>query len=199
MAFLNSACISFTLNQVYSLVRVYHRAISCWFHKCLPFCLISACVPLIASKYPTWCRSTFEPCHIDLARDFKYHYVYLSKWTSFPIAPDNCFSSRPLRWERTITTRHWNLKVLFFPGHSIKSLDPKDRGLKSHINSAVRNRHIPQIEMDLSLKREVAGETGKIPLFNCLDIPFSLFNIEAFFIVCSCSLSFHKSRDEISF
>jgi hypothetical protein len=33
---LNSACISSTLNQVYSLVRIYHRAMSLWFRKCFP-------------------------------------------------------------------------------------------------------------------------------------------------------------------
>jgi hypothetical protein len=40
LTFLNSACTTFTLNQVYSLVHIYHRAISWWFHKRLPFCPI---------------------------------------------------------------------------------------------------------------------------------------------------------------
>jgi hypothetical protein len=35
LTLLSIACTSFTPNQVYSLVRVYHRAISLWFHKCL--------------------------------------------------------------------------------------------------------------------------------------------------------------------
>jgi hypothetical protein len=41
---------------------------------------------MISSKYHTWCRSTFEPCHVDLARDIKNHSVELSKETSFPVA-----------------------------------------------------------------------------------------------------------------
>jgi hypothetical protein len=33
LTFLSSACILFTPNQVYPLVRIYHRAILWWFHK----------------------------------------------------------------------------------------------------------------------------------------------------------------------
>jgi hypothetical protein len=33
---------------------------------------IRAHVSLISSKYPTWCLSTFEPCHHDLTRVFIY-------------------------------------------------------------------------------------------------------------------------------
>jgi hypothetical protein len=33
LTFLSSACISFTFNQVYSLIPVYHRTISLWFRK----------------------------------------------------------------------------------------------------------------------------------------------------------------------
>jgi hypothetical protein len=72
LTFLSSACTSFTPNQVSSLVCIYHQAISWWFRKHLLFCPISAHVSLILSKYPTWCRSTFEPCHYDLMRDFTY-------------------------------------------------------------------------------------------------------------------------------
>jgi hypothetical protein len=35
-------------------------------------CPIRAHVSLILSKYPTWCRFTFEPCHHDLTRAFVY-------------------------------------------------------------------------------------------------------------------------------
>jgi hypothetical protein len=35
-------------------------------------CPSRARVSLISSKYPTWCRSTFEPCHHDLTRVFMY-------------------------------------------------------------------------------------------------------------------------------
>jgi hypothetical protein len=58
----------------------------------------------------------------------------------------------------------WTLevdKVLFHSEHPLESLDQEDRGMKSHTRSVVRNRHIPQGEMDLSLEREAAWETGK--------------------------------------
>jgi hypothetical protein len=35
-------------------------------------CPIRACISLISSKYPIWCRSTFEPCRHDLTRGFIY-------------------------------------------------------------------------------------------------------------------------------
>jgi hypothetical protein len=50
---LNSACISFTDNQVYSMVCVYHRVIPWWFHNLLLFCSIGARVSLNSSEYPT--------------------------------------------------------------------------------------------------------------------------------------------------
>jgi hypothetical protein len=40
LTFLNSACTSFTPNQVYPLVHIYHRAILSWFNKRLPFSLV---------------------------------------------------------------------------------------------------------------------------------------------------------------
>jgi hypothetical protein len=40
LTFLSSACISFTPNQVYPLIHIYHRAILWWFHKHLLFTLI---------------------------------------------------------------------------------------------------------------------------------------------------------------
>jgi hypothetical protein len=40
LTFLNSSCLSFTPNQVYPLVCIHHRAISCRFHKRLPFALL---------------------------------------------------------------------------------------------------------------------------------------------------------------
>jgi hypothetical protein len=63
---LNGACISLTLNQVHSLVRIYHRAIPWRFHNLLQFYSIGVCVSLISSEYPTWCRSTLKSCGHDL-------------------------------------------------------------------------------------------------------------------------------------
>jgi hypothetical protein len=72
LTFLNSTCLSFTPAQVYSLVRIQPQAISCWFYQRLPNCPTGAHVLLISSKCPTWCQSTFEPCHHDLTCAFMY-------------------------------------------------------------------------------------------------------------------------------
>jgi hypothetical protein len=69
---LNSACISFTLNQVHSLVRIYHRAIPWWFCNLLQFYTIGVRVSLILSEYPTWRRSTLQPCGHDFNRALIY-------------------------------------------------------------------------------------------------------------------------------
>jgi hypothetical protein len=68
----NSSCISFPPNQVCSLVRAYHRAISWRFRNLLPFYSIGAHVSLISSEYPTWHRSTLKPCGHDLNRALIY-------------------------------------------------------------------------------------------------------------------------------
>jgi hypothetical protein len=72
LTFLNSTCLSFTPNQVHSLVRIQHQAISHWFYQRLPNCPTRARVSLISSMYHTWCRSTSEPCSHDLTRAFMY-------------------------------------------------------------------------------------------------------------------------------
>jgi hypothetical protein len=40
LTFLSITRISFTPNQVYPLVRIYHRVILWWFYKCLPFVVV---------------------------------------------------------------------------------------------------------------------------------------------------------------
>jgi hypothetical protein len=75
---LNSACISFTLNQVHSLVRICHRAIPWRFRNLLHFYSISARVSLISSEYPTWRRSTLMPCGHDINRVLIYLSVLMS-------------------------------------------------------------------------------------------------------------------------
>jgi hypothetical protein len=116
--FLKWCCMSSTLNQVYSLVRAYHRAISWWLRKHLPFCLNGARVSLISSKYPTWCRSTFEPCCFELTNDFVY--------PSYSICLRECLlhscqSSFGLKvthpWKPSASA--WNL-IMFFSSQSIQ-------------------------------------------------------------------------------
>jgi hypothetical protein len=65
---LDSACISFTLAQVYSLVAPIIESYRCDFTSAFSWslCPIGAHASPMLSKYPTWCRATFEPCHHDL-------------------------------------------------------------------------------------------------------------------------------------
>jgi hypothetical protein len=74
LTFLNSACTLFISNQVYSLVRVYHRVILLWFCMYFPilFCYNSTLVSTNPTQYPTWCPFTSEPWCSDLTRDFVY-------------------------------------------------------------------------------------------------------------------------------
>jgi hypothetical protein len=51
-------------------------------------------------------------------------------------------------------------KVLFDLEHLTKPSCREDRVMKCNTSSVVRNCHIPQGEMDLSLKRELHGKPG---------------------------------------
>jgi hypothetical protein len=106
LTFLNSACISFTPIQVYSLLHIYHQATMLCFPKCLLITMlpVSARVSPISSRYPTECRSTFEPCHHDLTRAQCY-----KSWPVFLKITEN-------RWNRT----GLNLKTVEFTIHCFK-------------------------------------------------------------------------------
>jgi hypothetical protein len=69
LTFLSSSCKSSTLNLVYSLVRVYHRAISWWIRNLLPFLLCwCACIAYfewvlyMASVHSQAVWSWSQPC-----------------------------------------------------------------------------------------------------------------------------------------
>jgi hypothetical protein len=87
---LSSACISFMPNQVYSLARIYHRSISWWFHKCLPFCSIKCLCITDFEQVPymvsirfwvtsfwscTWLQEPFCSSYLR-----KHHFCSLSLW-----------------------------------------------------------------------------------------------------------------------
>jgi hypothetical protein len=65
---LDSGFILFTLTQVYSLVMPITESYHCNFTSAFSWSLypVGAHASLILSKYPTWCRATFEPCCHDL-------------------------------------------------------------------------------------------------------------------------------------
>jgi hypothetical protein len=53
-------------------------------------CPIGARVSLILSKYPTWCQSTFEPCHYDLTQPRVPILFDLSKWIIIADHTNHC-------------------------------------------------------------------------------------------------------------
>jgi hypothetical protein len=104
---LNSACISFTSNQVHSLLRIYHRAM-----------LVHLRASILHSDGPLLSHVvSISPV------TSKTILFYLSKGMSLLITPNIHFYWRLLLLKKAITAQLWNLKVLFFLWHSIKSLD----------------------------------------------------------------------------
>jgi hypothetical protein len=120
-------------DQVYSLVHIYHWAISLWFRKCF-FIILFALLVLMYHWFRASTSHGVGPLssHVILNSTMASRNImfYLSKWMSFLTALDNRFYWRPLLWERRITAWYWNLKVLFFPGCSIKLLDQEDHKVK---------------------------------------------------------------------
>jgi hypothetical protein len=131
MIFQSSACMLSTPNQVYSFVHAYHRAISWWFHKRLPFCTIGACVSLISSKYPTCCWSTFQSCHYDLTCDF----VYLS----CSIIQEN------IVFYSTNDRSSWEFEnVIFDFKHPLELLDQEEQVRKRNTSRVMKHNLILQ-------------------------------------------------------
>jgi hypothetical protein len=174
---LNSACISFTLNQVHSLVRIYHRAmlVHLWAS------ILRGDGPLsshVVSISPVTSRTIL---------------FYLSKGTSLLTIPDNRLYWRPLLWKKAITTQLWNMKVLFFLWHSIKSLDQEDRIMKCNTSRVMKHNPIRQGAISPTHERP-----RSFPPLHYLDIPLPPRSMcPSLFLVLSTSL--RKSRDEISF
>jgi hypothetical protein len=165
----NSACISLTLNQVHSLVHIYHRAmlVHLWAS------ILHGDGPLLShvvSISPVTSRTIL---------------FYLSKGTSLLTTPDNHFYWRPLLWENTITTQLWNPKVLFFLGHSIKSLDQEDRIIKCNTRRITKHHLIWQGAMLYTHERKSDIRNREVPLFKLFCHP-SCSAVNVSFIV-SCA------------
>jgi hypothetical protein len=164
LTFLSSICTSLTSNQVCFLVHIYRRAMLVHL-QANTLHGVSPPMSHVISISPLTSRTIL---------------FYLSKWTSLLTTPNNRFYWRPLLWERTITTQLWNLKVLFFLWHSIKSLDQEDCEVKSHTSSVMRNHHIHRKEK----LHEKLGRLFSDQWFWCA-IP--LFSTSSHFASFSCA------------
>jgi hypothetical protein len=118
LTFLSSACISFTTNQVYSLVHVYHWSVSLWVRKCLPTTILLYWCSCIGYVYPVPSLVSFtsEPCHIDLTRDLVYpscstylRGCYPQSHQRLPWFRNSCTNGRcrprPRNWRRSFPSR----------------------------------------------------------------------------------------------
>jgi hypothetical protein len=160
LTFLSSICTSLTSNQVCSLVHIFHQAM------------------LVHLQASTLHGVSPPSSHVVSISPMTSRTILfnLSKWTSLLTTPDNRFYWKPLLWEKTITAQLWNLKVLIFLWHSIKSLDQEDCEVKGHTSSVVRNHHIPPSEWAYHWKEKLHGKPGRpfsdqwfqctIPLFS---------------------------------
>jgi hypothetical protein len=185
LTFLNSACTSFTPNQVYPLVRVYHRAISWRFHKCLPFALVEL-------VYRWFWASTLHGVGpflshvvmISLMPSCICH-VQLSKRMSSSIAPriDSVWKFLP-RWVMSSSTLEFE-KVLFHSEYPIELMDHEDRVLEHNIRRAMKHNPILQGAMSFMHGRKSCMGNREVSFFQRSRY-LRFFAINASFIV-SCA------------
>jgi hypothetical protein len=135
-----------------SIIEPYRGCFTNVYH----FGPLSARVSFISSKYPTWCRSAFEPCRYELTHDFMY--------PSCLVYPREChlYSCQSSFWFRRLTPMEAvsiSVKLhkgLLRPEHLMKSSDNGDRvinaiGLESAKcsitmrwgKSCMRDREVP--------------------------------------------------------
>jgi hypothetical protein len=156
------------------------------FCKCLLITMLptSACVLPFLSKYPTWCRSTFEPCRHDLTMPSCIHPIRSSKRILSLIAPmiDPLWN---LRKSLTLELE----KVLFHSEHPLEMLDQEDKVMKRNTSRVMKPNLILQGAMSPKHGREAARDTEKFSSFQLSRYhSFSLVNA-SFVVSCAAILS----------
>jgi hypothetical protein len=161
-------------------------------------CPIRAHVSLISSKYPTWCRSTFEPCRHDLIHAFVY--------PSCSIIQENIIFDR--------ANDRFNLEVLTTMGDVILDIGTRESSFSFGASDRVGLRRWSNEEQHKwsheaqpdsircyvahSRKEKLHERLRSLPLSNCPNIVLSLWSRHpSSFLVLPTS--HHKSRDEIFF
>jgi hypothetical protein len=113
LTFLNSACTSFTPNQMYPLGLWLSSSYIIVVSQMSTICPVGACVSLISSKYPIWYQSTFEPCLHDLTRAFGYPSCSVIQENIIFHHANNHFNLKVITQMGGCCPRHWNLRELF--------------------------------------------------------------------------------------
>jgi hypothetical protein len=176
---------------VYSLFHAYHRAISWWFHKCLPFCPIGARVSLILSKYSTWCWSTFDPCRYDPTHEFVHPPRLIYPWECHLRWCQSSFRYRSLTPMEAVSINVELKKVLLHPEHPMKLSDKEDWLMNATWLESTT------CSITHAWKEKLHGRQIRFLHSSCLDIissPWSM-HLSSFLVLPS----FHKSWNDISF
>jgi hypothetical protein len=192
LTFLSSACTSSTSNQVYSLVRIYHRAISWRFHKCLSFALLEL-------MYRGFQASTLHGVgpllsHVVIISPVPLciHLIWLSKTMSSPITPriNSVWKFLPW-WPMTSLPLEFE-KVLFHSEHPLKLLDQEHRVRKCNTSRVMKHNLILQDAMSPTHGRKSGMGDWEVFLVQVFRCP-SCYAVNAYVIV-SCASSFINLR-----
>jgi hypothetical protein len=162
LTFLNSACTSFTPNQVYPLVHVYHRAISWQFRKRLPFALVELVY--------RWFRAS----SLHGVGPLSSHVIMISLVPSCLIAPmiDSVWKFLP-RWVMSSSTLEFE-KVLFHSEHPLELLDQEDWVMKHNTCIVMKHNTILQGAMSPTHERKSGMGDREVFLLSTVSISFLL-------------------------
>jgi hypothetical protein len=192
LTFLNSACTSFTPNQVYPFVHVYHRAISLRFCKRLPFAIVE-------HVYRWFWASTLHgvgplSSHvimISLVPSCIYH-VRLYKRMSYSITPriDSAWKFLPW-WVMSSSTLQFE-KVLFDFEHLNELMDQEDvSNGAQHKESREAQSKSTRCYVTHARKEKLHGKPWSFLLQRSEYPPFSTVNASS---LVSCAPSFVNLR-----
>jgi hypothetical protein len=188
LTFLSSACASFTPNQVYPMVHIYHRAISCRFHKGLPFSLSEL-------VYHWFRASTLHGVgpllsHVVMISLLPscIHPVRLSKRVSSPIAPriDSIWKFLP-RWVMLSSTLEFE-KVPFLVRVPDRVVEPRGWSNEAHYNQSHEAQSgSTRWDVTHAPKEKLHEGPRSSPPFNYPDTWYpSCYSVNASFII-SCA------------
>jgi hypothetical protein len=197
LTFLNSVGTSFTPNQVYPLVHIYHQAISWQFRKRLPFALVEL-------VYRWFWANTLQGAgplssHVIIISLVPscIHPIQLSKRMLSLIAPriKSVWKFLPRLAMSSLTLEFE--EVLFHSEHPMELMDQEDWVMEHNIRRVMQRSPILQGAMPLMHERKSCMENWEVFLLSTVPIS-SFLRSQCIFHCFLCPLV-HKSQDEISF
>jgi hypothetical protein len=196
LTFLNSTCLSFTPNQVYSLVRVYLEPYRWGFTSASlpPLHSNSTLVSANPTQYPTCCPFTSKPWCSDFARDFvNPSYSAIQK----EIIVDHANVQLSLEVLTLMEDVVLNIGIWesSFPSRAFDQvMDQEDRVMKRNTSRIMKHHSILQGETSPMHRRKSCMSNREVLLLSTVPISSVQYIIHRFL----CSPSLRKSRDEIS-